>query len=79
MTIPVLLKASREDPLYHPVRCQAGSGMSGANSGYKTVFEGLYDESKVLKLVRVVVAGFLFPKVRAHPRFTANGKKSLRS
>lgn len=55
------------------------SGMSGANSGYKTVFEGLYDVSKVLKLVRVVVAGFLFPKVRAHPRFTANGKKSLRS
>lgn len=54
------------------------SDMSGANSGYKTIFEGLYDVSKVLKLVRVVVAGFLFPKVRAHPRFTANGKKNLR-
>lgn len=55
------------------------SGMSGTNSGYKTVFEGLYDVSKVLELVRVVVAGFLFPKVHVHPRFTANGKKSLRS
>lgn len=50
--------------------------MSGANSGYKTVFEGLYDVSKVMKLVPAVVAGFLFPKVHAHPRFTANGKKS---
>lgn len=32
-----------------------------------------------MKLVPAVVAGFLFPKGHAHPRFTANGKKSLGS
>lgn len=54
--------------------------MSGMNSDYKTIFEGLYDLSKVLKLVPVVVAGFLFPKVHTHPAFTAKGKKKkLRS
>jgi hypothetical protein len=51
--------------------------MSGMNSDYKTIFEGLYDLSKVLKLVPVVVAGFLFPKVHTHPAFTAKGKKEI--
>lgn len=54
------------------------NGMSGMNSGYKTILEGLYDLSKVLELVSVAIEGFLFPKGPAHPTFTANAK-SLRS
>lgn len=54
------------------------SGMRGMNSGYTAICEGLYDLSKVLRLVSVAVAEFLFPKVHARATFTVKGKKSLR-
>lgn len=52
------------------------NGMSGMNSGYKTILKGLYDLSKVLELVSVAIEGFLFPKGPAHPTFTANAKRA---
>lgn len=51
------------------------SGMRGVNSGYTAIFEGLYDLSKVLRLVSVAGAEFLFSKVHGHATFTVKGKK----